>query len=414
MIIVDTGKDGASTPFLRGILTRSLQKAGVSFDESYALASTVKDSLAGGRAITNEELRSEVVQLLSRHYSADIIEHYQKPTNIYDVIQVLDSVDNNNSARFSLTQHNRSMYAAGLSPEIATSVTREVFKDLHLRKITELESNELGHLTCSVLRNQVGERAVQRYLIWANFSRQGDPLHILIGGATGTGKSTIATDIAHRLGIIRTQSTDMLREVMRMMTPERLIPTLHTSSFNAWKVQPRTREQEQLEPTIDNIISGYLAQAKEVSVSSNAIIQRAQRESVSLVLEGIHNHPTLMEEIKQEQKGIVIPLMLAVIKRSSLKKRIKGRGSEATHRRAKRYINQFDAIWDIQNFLLDEADQLNIPIIHNIRREEALEQIMLAINNSLAEKYSISEDKLFGAGEEITGEEITVESKIDE
>ena len=29
------------------------------------------------------------------------------------------------------------------------------------------------------------------------------PLLVLVGGATGTGKSTVATEVAHRLGITR-------------------------------------------------------------------------------------------------------------------------------------------------------------------------------------------------------------------
>ena len=38
--------------------------------------------------------------------------------------------------------------------------------------------------------------------------------------------------------IVRAQSTDMLREVMRTMVPQRLLPVLHTSSFVAWKEMP--------------------------------------------------------------------------------------------------------------------------------------------------------------------------------
>jgi len=36
---------------------------------------------------------------------------------------------------------------------------------------------------------------------------------VLIGGTTGTGKSTVASEVAHRLGITRVTSTDFIREV---------------------------------------------------------------------------------------------------------------------------------------------------------------------------------------------------------
>ena len=38
---------------------------------------------------------------------------------------------------------------------------------------------------------------------------------LLVGGATGTGKSTVATEAAHRLGITRVTSTDFIRQTMR-------------------------------------------------------------------------------------------------------------------------------------------------------------------------------------------------------
>ena len=36
-----------------------------------------------------------------------------------------------------------------------------------------------------------------------------------VGGSTGTGKSTVATEVAHRLGITRVASTDFIRQTMR-------------------------------------------------------------------------------------------------------------------------------------------------------------------------------------------------------
>ena len=43
----------------------------------------------------------------------------------------------------------------------------------------------------------------------------GLPVIVLIGGTTGTGKSTVASEVAYRLGITRVTSTDFIRETMR-------------------------------------------------------------------------------------------------------------------------------------------------------------------------------------------------------
>ncbi|MBT3197824.1 MAG: hypothetical protein HN344_08870, partial [Gammaproteobacteria bacterium] len=352
LVILDPGNEGAATPFLRGILTRSLRNSGIDFEAAYALASKIKEALEDQESLTTTELRTAVIeQLAAASFSSEIIEQYSDPSPIRGTIMVSDK-KRDTITPFSLHQHTRCMHASGLSSRSATLITTELFQQLHSQNITEIDSNALGRLTCTILRTNVGEQAVHRYLTWTHFSHSGKPIHILIGGATGSGKSTIATEIAHRFGIVRTQSTDMLREVMRVMIPEALLPTLHTSSFNAWQVQPRARDLVGTAPTSDEIISGYLIQAKEVSVSSNAIIQRASRENVSLVLEGIHNHPARMREVTQYSDGLVVPLMLAIIKRNDLRKRLTGRGADAQNRGAKRYLKNFDTLWKLQNFLL--------------------------------------------------------------
>ena len=54
---------------------------------------------------------------------------------------------------------------------------------------------------------------------------------VLIGGGTGTGKSTVATQLAYSLGITRVSSTDFIRQVLRSVVPEAIAPELSRSSF---------------------------------------------------------------------------------------------------------------------------------------------------------------------------------------
>src|SRR6266581_1952102 len=87
------------------------------------------------------------------------------------------------------------------------------------------------------------ERYATNFLRWNDIAQLDVPLVILIGGATGVGKSTIATQLAARLGIVRVVATDAIREVMRSMFSAELMPTLHTSSFQADRAlrEPPTR-----------------------------------------------------------------------------------------------------------------------------------------------------------------------------
>ena len=68
---------------------------------------------------------------------------------------------------------------------------------------------------------------------WQELRHMERPLIILIGGTTGVGKSTLATQVAHRLGITRVASTDMVRQVMRAFFSADLMPAIHYSSFDA-------------------------------------------------------------------------------------------------------------------------------------------------------------------------------------
>ena len=90
-----------------------------------------------------------------------------------------------------------------------------------------------------MLTEIAGDRYAKNYLRWREVESLDVPLVILIGGATGVGKSTIATQLAARMGIVRVVATDAIREVMRSMFSPELMPTLHMSSFEADAGAPR-------------------------------------------------------------------------------------------------------------------------------------------------------------------------------
>jgi 2-phosphoglycerate kinase len=220
--------------------------------------------------------------------------------------------------------------------------------------------------------------------VWQEFRRSNRPLVVILGGAVGSGKSTVAAQIAHRLEIVRSQSTDMLREVMRMMVPQRLLPVLHTSTFKAWQSLPATQQDKDDHSAL---VDGYLTQADLVAVACEAVIRRAVRERVSLILEGVHAHPGLLPGIEKETDAVVVRVMLAVTKRRQLQARIRGRGKHEPDRRAKRYLSYFDAIWDLQSFMLSEADQLGVPIIANEDLDNTVHEVINTIVTALARVF---------------------------
>src|SRR2546423_14988024 len=78
-----------------------------------------------------------------------------------------------------------------------------------------------------------GAQVIRRLRLFSRLDDLDLPIVLLIGGATGTGKSTVATEIAYRLRITRDTSTDFVRQTMRAFFSQDFMPAIHYSSFEA-------------------------------------------------------------------------------------------------------------------------------------------------------------------------------------
>jgi len=129
----------------------------------------------------------------------------------------------------------------GLSPVRAYQVAEAVEERLRELGVPSISSAQLGELALEVLEEIAGERYARNFMRWREVEALDVPLVVLIGGATGVGKSTIATQLATRLGIVRVVATDAIREVMRALFSLELMPTLHSSSFTSSKGKDASR-----------------------------------------------------------------------------------------------------------------------------------------------------------------------------
>lgn len=386
---VVSADDLTRVPFLRGILTRSLQKAGLSFEDSYRVASAIRDQLDSVEEIDSAALRRMVAKHLDA-YGSEIVDRYQVPLLPAETI-IIDSAEQG-AVAYSRGRHSQDLVAAGLTTEDASVVADRIYVELLSRHRTRLSSDELRALTYDLIETEFDVEAAGRYNIWQEFRDSDRPLILLIGGAVGCGKSTIATELAHLLQIVRTQSSDMLREVMRTMIHPRLLPILHESSFGAWKglgaEEPRRRRKDSPGfQSVDLLLEGYRSQSQLVSVASDAVLRRAIRERVSIIVEGVHVQPGFARRIPEDTDAIVVHVTLAVLKKKRLKERIRGRSRQAPDRRAERYLKNFDAIWEIQSYLLDQADRLGVPIVDNRDRESTVHEIVAVILDTLSTHF---------------------------
>jgi 2-phosphoglycerate kinase len=392
-ILVEDREENTRVPFLRGILIRSLQDTGLSFDAAYELATEIRNNLGDTQLISTDELRKTVLDLLKDRMGQDVITRYEKQKKTFAIM--VEQRDEQITP-FSRLEYQHCLENIGLSSEEAMDVVATVYKHLVDRRIEKLTSRHLGELTYRYLRqsSELGPAVAHRWLVWRNFINSGRPLIFLIGGTAGCGKSTVATMLANRLDIIRSQSTDMLREVMRIMMPRQLMPVLHTSSFTAWKALPGIPEDmKEVSDTL--LVNGYRSQAELLTVAIEAVLQRALRERVSLILEGVHIHPAFVEKLEKNDDAVVMPIMLGLLKRKQLQRRISGRGADAPQRRADRYLKHFDEIWRLQSYLLSEADHANIPIIVNSDKDKVFREIMRITIETLAKDFDSTPQTVF-------------------
>ena len=248
----------------------------------------------------------------------------------------------------------------GLSPYRAYQVAEEVELRLTERRVSALSSDDLAEITMQVIVDVAGERYASNFARWQRVEHLDVPVVILIGGATGVGKSTMATQLAARLGIVRVVATDAIREVMRAMLSPELMPTLHVSSFQA--------DQAMREPPTsrtDALVMGFREQTAAVSVGINALIERAATEGTSIVIEGAHVVPGFFDTEAYGNRIVAVPFVIGVDDEERHRSHFAAREDAVAARPATRYAEGFEGIRRLQGYVKSQALAHGVPVIPN-------------------------------------------------
>ena len=259
----------------------------------------------------------------------------------------------------------------GLSPFRAYQVAETVEDRLREQARASLTSEELAEVTLDVIREQAGDRYAKNYLRWREVECLDVPLVILIGGATGVGKSTIATQLAARLGIIRVVATDAIREVMRSMLSPELMPTLHESSFHADLAlrEPPTK-------SADALIMGFREQTAAVAVGIDALIERAAMEGTSIVIEGAHVVPGFFDVARFAKRVVAVPFVIGVEDEERHLTHFASRENAVAARPAQRYSEGFDNIRRLQRYVKSQALTHGVPVIPNYSFDQSIAAVI--------------------------------------
>lgn len=383
-IVVINEPGGDQVPFLRGILVQSLLSAGLPFNDAYRTSQAVRKDLASEEVITTTELRALVASRLEADFGPAIRRNYEVETERQPQIIVRS---NRGDSPFSAGILTRSLEACVVDRKPAIEVAQRVQEAIQKRGLSEIEPATLRKLIYESLRDHCSKEAANFYLSRRQLETSGEPLIILVGGATGTGKSTISSELAYRLDVVRTQSTDMMREVIRSYLAPHVVPTLAYSSFEAWRGLPGLMAQDGQRKTDNPVIAGFLAQFTSVRPALEATIARALKERHYMIVDGVHVLPMELDLARARKVAVVVSVMLAVTTRQQLAKQLSWRSREQPDRDSSRHVDKLDAIWELQSFLLNMADKSHIPVIANWTIEDSVREILLEVNRRISERH---------------------------
>ena len=175
------------------------------------------------------------------------------------------------------------------------------------------------------------------------------PRLLIIAGATGTGKSTVAMKIGAKSNFARLISTDAIREIMRSTDGTQANPALHRSSFSIGES--------------NDAIIDWVDTCKAVEKGIEATINRAMREGIDLLLEGVHIIPSdRLIRSWIDAGGIALGVIMMVSDEEKHKSMIKSRDAHS-FKRHDRYIANFDRIRRIQDGLVERSKIASWPVV---------------------------------------------------
>ena len=203
---------------------------------------------------------------------------------------------------------------------------------------------------------------------------------LLLGGAAGVGKTSIALEVAHRLGIGRVLSTDSIRQIMRLMLSKDLAPAIHGSSYDAYTQFPPGALGA------DPLLESFRAQTATVSVGVRASIERAIDENRSTVIDGVALFPGALDLAPYAERAHLVFLVVATLDREAYASRFARRARDAAERPAHQYLEHLDAILRIQDQFLDAAERHGVPIIVNESFDRAVLLVIRHLTEALAQR----------------------------
>ncbi|MCY4354082.1 MAG: hypothetical protein OXC09_04740 [Truepera sp.] len=365
-------RDGVREAFSKRTLTAGLEKIGLTFKEAYSIADQVEKSLrAEGHEIAlQRDCNHTIALLLEARHGTEYRHRFEAETRQLEELLVAEP------GGFTLPYSRgilaRSLMVTGLGPDLSHSLARRMEVILWKRNEWTIQRQQLRAEVEQLLAEEAGEEFVRRYTLIHRLKQRDRPTVILIGGTPGVGKSSLAAELAYRLGIARIVASDSVRQALRSLIGADLSPALHSSSYALWRTELLPSERMDAKPKRKRVIRGFLSQVRQLGTALGGIVERNVFESVSVVMEGVHLVPGIAPDVDVD--ATVIELVLTLEDEEAHRKHFVMR--EGQTRRARwqeRYLDHFTEIRYLQEFVARQAQLAGAPVVETSDFDRAIE-----------------------------------------
>jgi 2-phosphoglycerate kinase len=261
----------------------------------------------------------------------------------------------------------KSLYQTGVPLEEAYDIVRDILDSI---------PDEAGEITSKDLKKHASEELIERgwkeeeryYRLRDALAELNSPVFILLGGGSGVGKTTLATEVGRRLGIDRIVGTDTVREIMRGILSPELVPTLHESTYNAM-------DRLKTPYITDKLIYAFSQQVSLVNKGIGSVIDRGIKEGLDMIVDGVHIVPGYLESVLSEIPDYMFQYVIDVPDPETHRRHFYSREKDSL-RDPERYLDNFDRINRIHEYILDVARKRNVKVLENSDLTLAIDTII--------------------------------------
>lgn len=349
--------------FQTGMITADLLRRGLRMAEAQEIARAVRDSVLGKKEIAVDKLGDRVDSLIEKHLGPEALEQSKLPEDApVPLVETSRGI-----FPFSKGVILRHLDTSGLKLDDAAALVDRLDQWARSRSHEQL-SEELVHAeVVSLLRAKHGKDYARRYRLTVLGQQSDKPIIILLGGATGVGKSTLAMELAYRLGLVWVVSTDMIRETMRTVISPELAPGLHDHSFRGI-----VDVGDVLNDPRERVLAGFHRQASQVRVGVRAVIDRAISENAHIIIEGTHLAPPFRQYLSDPTAAHLAGFVLAVPDETEHRTRFPKRARKQMKRKAQTYLDAFQSVRWVHDDLLRIAEDVEAVVLGNENLQDTL------------------------------------------